>query len=38
MVDHEPSVSGVAEREAEGESAISSELIDKLAHPIAYVG
>ena len=38
MVDHELSVSRIAEREAQGESAISSELIVKLAHPIAYVG
>jgi hypothetical protein len=36
MVDHELSVSRIAEREAQGESAISSELIVKLAHPIAY--
>jgi len=38
MVDHELSVSRLAELEAQGESAISSELIVKLAHPIAYVG
>ncbi|MGO9988049.1 MAG: hypothetical protein ACLQAR_10405 [Steroidobacteraceae bacterium] len=38
MVDHELSVSRIAEREAQGESAISSELIVKLAHPIAYAG
>ncbi len=38
MVDHELSVSRIAESEANGESAISSDLIVKLAHPIAYVG
>jgi hypothetical protein len=38
MVDHELSVSGIAEREAQGESAFSSELIVKLAYPLAYVG
>jgi hypothetical protein len=38
MVDHELSVSRIAEREAQGESAFSSELIVKLAHPFAYVG
>src|SRR5580704_3330597 len=37
MVDHELSVSRIAEREAQGESAFSSELIVKLAHPFAYV-
>ncbi len=38
MVDHELSVSRIAEREAQGESAISSDMVVKLAHPIAYVG
>src|SRR6266478_7794855 len=33
MVDHELSVSRIAEREAQSESAFSSELIVKLAHP-----
>ena len=36
MVDHELSVSRIAEREAQGESAFSSELIVRLAHPFAY--
>lgn len=36
MVDHELSVSRIAERESQGESAFSSELIVKLAHPFAY--
>jgi hypothetical protein len=38
MVDHELSVSRIAERESRGESAFSSELIVKLAHPFAYAG
>ena len=38
MIDHELSVSRMAEREAQGESAFSSELIVKLAHPFAYAG
>jgi hypothetical protein len=38
MIDHELSVSRMAEREAQGESAFSSELIVKLEHPFAYVG
>jgi hypothetical protein len=38
MVDHELSVSHIAEREAQGEPAFSSELIVKLAHPFAYMG
>jgi len=38
MVDHELSVSRIAEREALGEPAFSSELIVKLAHPFAYLG
>jgi hypothetical protein len=38
MVDHEYSVSRIAEREAQGEAAFISELIVKLAHPFAYVG
>src|ERR1700681_4218618 len=37
MVDHDLSVSRIAEREAQGESAFSSELIVKLAHPFAFV-
>ena len=37
MVDHEYSVSRIAERESQGESAFSSELIVKLAHTFAYV-
>ena len=37
MVDHELSISRIAEREAQGESTFSSELIVKLAHPFAYV-
>jgi hypothetical protein len=35
MVDHELSVSRIADREALGEAAIDAELIVKLAHPIA---
>jgi hypothetical protein len=35
MVDHELSVSRIAEREAAGEPAMANELIVKLAHPIA---
>jgi hypothetical protein len=38
MVDHELSVSRIAEREARGESAITTELMAKLAHPFAYPG
>jgi hypothetical protein len=38
IVDHELSVSRIAEREAQGESALSSESIVKLAHPFGYVG
>jgi hypothetical protein len=38
MVDHELSVSRIAEREAQGESAFISELVVKLAHPFAYFG
>lgn len=38
MVDHELSVSGIAERESQGDSAFSAELIVKLAHPFAYMG
>jgi hypothetical protein len=38
MIDHELSVSRMAEREAQGESAFSSELIVKLEHPFAFVG
>jgi hypothetical protein len=38
MVDHELSVSRIAERESRGESAFSTELIVKLAHPFAYMG
>jgi hypothetical protein len=38
MVDHELCVSRIAAREAQGESAISSDMVVKLAHPIAYVG
>ena len=35
MVDHEQSVARIAEREALGESAMDSELVVMLAHPIA---
>jgi xanthine/CO dehydrogenase XdhC/CoxF family maturation factor len=35
MVDHELSVARIAEREAAGEAAMESELVVKLAHPIA---
>jgi hypothetical protein len=38
MIDHELSVSGMAKREAQGESAFSSDLVVKLEHPFAYVG
>jgi hypothetical protein len=38
MIDHELSVSRMAEREAQGESAFSSDLVVKLEHPFAYVG
>ena len=38
MVDHELSVSRIAKGESQGESAFSSELIVKLAHPFAFVG
>jgi hypothetical protein len=38
MVDHELSVSRIAERESQGESTFSAELIVKLAHPFAYTG
>jgi hypothetical protein len=38
MIDHELSVSRMAEREAKGESAFSSDLVVKLEHPFAYVG
>ena len=36
MIDHELSVSRMAEREARGESAFSSDLVVKLEHPFAY--
>ena len=35
MVDHERSVSRIAERESAGEPAMAHELVVKLAHPIA---
>jgi hypothetical protein len=35
MVDHEQSVARIAERESLGESAMESELIVMLSHPIA---
>jgi len=35
MVDHEQSVARIAERESLGESAMESELVVMLAHPIA---
>jgi len=35
MVDHEESVSRIAERESRGEPAMESELVVMLAHPIA---
>ena len=38
MIDHELSVSRMAERESQGESAFSSDLVVKLEHPFAYAG
>jgi hypothetical protein len=35
MVDHERSVTHIAEREAVGEPAMADELVVKLAHPLA---
>jgi hypothetical protein len=38
MIDLELPVSRMAEREAQGESAFSSDLVVKLEHPFACAG